>query len=268
MILSSVGRGKFLAAGLLLGAGTWLALVPIAASAASGGGGPWTYSANLDVLGNPSTYQVQGTADASGACHIPVTGSLSPGSAPVEQQVTAIQYGTCKAMVEEGTPQSPNSGASSTGSSTSGTQASLGTSPTGAAPAISEEGWVHGWYTDPLGIDVTGSVDYVSWTGNGTCVTGGGAGHNLGWDGGTGWAVQSNSTSSGYDCSDIWSQNITTFVNHVFCGVTDWTYFDPDWAHGHPAGNLTYYGNIYANGACHYLLSAHITGGFGSPPSP
>jgi hypothetical protein len=123
--------------------------------------------------------------------------------------------------------------------------------------------------TDPLGAHVTGVVDYESWTGNGTCVTSASEGYGQWSLGATGWFTATNDPSEGWDCSDVWSENVEVFENNIFCANNSTvSYYDPIWAHGHPAGNLTYEGNLWQTGPCAGLLTQHVTAGFGSPPSP
>ena len=256
--------------GMIIGAAGQVAFVGAAAAATTAGaqGGSWQYNPAPAVLSNAITNQVQGYRQGDG-CAIPFADTLQPGSTPVEHQILAVQASTCAMLVQMGTPSSsiapPPSPGFSSGSA--GDSGSVPASSGGADPTA----WIHGWYVDPIGLEVNGLVDYVNWSYNGSCVTSSSAGANWAWDGGTGWYVKSNSwTTAGSGCSYVNSQSNMTFENDHFClgFISTYTYYNPFWIHGNYNGTATVRGVLSNSGLCGHILYPDITDGFGSPPGP
>jgi hypothetical protein len=173
-------------------------------------------------------------------------------------------------VIEKGNPLASTATASSTELSPASGAAVNGITSTGAVAASTShtEAWIHGWYVDPIGLDLNGVVDYAVWNFNGSCVTSGSVGRNLGWDGGTGWYLESDPFSSSLNCTDVLSQSSgTEYQNNIFCaGQSTYTYYNPFWIKGLANGTATVRGVLSNAGLCGHILYPDITYGFGSPP--
>jgi hypothetical protein len=230
-------------------------------------GSSWQYNPSPDALSNGVTILVHGYRQGSG-CATPISDTLQPGGPEIEHQILAVQPTTCAMVIQQGTPSAKPTPHPS-GFSTERTSNSISLPPGTGGADPSAEAWIHGWYVDPIGLDVNGVVDYVVWSYNGSCVTSAGAGANLGLDGGTGWYVQGNSWTDGASCSYVYSQSDTTFGNGGFClGQATHTYYNPFWIHGNYNGSATVRGYLSDSGPCGRILFPDITDNFGSPPSP
>ncbi len=221
--------------------------------------GGWTLLGGQDLLTNAQFSYEHGTATSAGICVFRISGTLTAGAAPMEQQLVAYQPATCYAQIEEGTPPGSTSASSSPETSAA---------PSVGGAHISETGWVHGWTTDPVGLDLNGFVNYASWTSNGSCITGASEGYTWGDFGVDGWGLILNQRTQGWRCGQVWStETAGAFQNALFCGgfATESVY-EPLLLHGFPAGNLTYQGCIAEDGLCADLLTPHVTAGFGNHP--
>jgi hypothetical protein len=231
--------------------------------AAPSGPGWITYEVPPGV--NPALttqHAIQGTHNGEG-CDFSFTGSLAPGSPPVEENQVALNPSTCQTIYARGPVQQHGGGGQSASQAGEGatTSASGKNDPTAAA-------YVKTFYEDPVGIDVTSLRNDVEWGYNGSEDTFYKWKRLATWYEPSGWGLNGVGDSPYLERYAAVSDSHADMENNIFCaGFHVWThYYYKHEVWGGIHGVAHYEWNDEDAGAlCVELLSHHVQYGFETP---
>lgn len=130
----------------------------------------------------------------------------------------------------------------------------------GAASSGSKTVWLKVVYEDPIWIDVTSVKSTVSFSYDGSCVTGS-WNHRGDWGWFAGWSITSNGGQAAQNCSYAATQSYGHYTNDVFCpggGNTTHNNYYSVTVYGEENGTQTNSYSTTKSGGCAFMLRRDV----------
>jgi hypothetical protein len=223
---AAYGGGVVLLASMVLA----IAVAPGAAAAAPNATGFVRTQAALAPLGHLRSYTVQGTRTRAGCAFSDAELVVPVGWTAIERRDIAIDFGTCRKVVEEGAP---------TTSARSHTTATPLRPPLHPKLTTWRRGYYIVWFEDVLGLLVNSTETDITWFVTNACVSdgyGNGGAQGAGW---SGWQFVSGTYTHSQTCASFIGTTSAQMKNSAFCSpVTVWANYDWVKATGYKNGTL------------------------------
>lgn len=236
--------------------------------------GDWTRYAHSSDLEDVDWRTYQGERTERGGCRYSGEETATPTGDVIEEREVANNSRDCTLVTEIGTSSQDSERADDHGQE-GYEESSEEAQPTRDAGPVAEgdgfgalatySAWHRTRYRDPVFLTVNRATTNVTWTSNGSCVTGSsGQTTDYYWLSGSGWSKDSSSTTSSRNCSGATTISNSEFVNGTFCvgGADTHTEYTPNTIKGQPSGNYHMTWSVDKSGGCDWML--HFNRGHGS----
>jgi hypothetical protein len=220
--------------------------------------GDWVHHRyKQDLGGKQSRRTHRGQRLGDGGCRFSGSETADPDAfdGPVEERQVAVNIASCVMITELGRPPSDGrAGEQQAAPTEEGLEV--------ASLATSRSAWHKTYFEDPSGLDQTSARTNVSWTFDGSCVTGS-WNHVTNYGTFGSWSRVSSNTTKSSGCSGAVTSSRSEFLSQTYCaGFDTRNEYDPNWVSGEGDGTYDMTWSADAWGGCSSVLSFHRTHGY------